>query len=426
MPIIGIERSAELPHIGDIRKGAPKGERRPGADLDYLRFVSPYRNVQDQFEQVYGREPRFVRFWLAYSDPEKAFEYWLEEYSASGLARRCDGDLCRLHRLESGQMSREPIPCEAPACGCKPVGRLNVIIRELGRLATVTIHTSSWHDIRHIQGVIDAVVLETNAWGGDLRRIPWMLTRVNKAIGTPAESDGEAYRVRRKKSLLHLEVDPAWVQLRLASYHERAMIEAERGTLMLPAAPADRDEEQDEEPVDEDSGEVLGFEGLPCRQCGHPTNNDSDVCDVCAARREDEPDEAVEYVTAEEYELIEVQAELVGLSTEGFHAWLRENDHLEDPSNVRSIDAELMSTVMQVLRVITAEEAAAINVQARYEAVFDRIRTELKAGQDNEQVVRSIFSEADRTLTKDRATMIRAAAESRRKQLAEQTITYNL
>ena len=159
MPIIGLtDRGPSFPQIGILRKGAPKAPNAPGKDLKYFRLDTKLPDVQAQFEAVYGKEPVSVRVFLPYQTPADNLDAWREEYSASSLLHRCDGETMNTWRTPDGKYSQERRPCPYMAGtkqrtkkepGCKPVGRLKVIVPELQRLAYLTVQTTSIHDITY-------------------------------------------------------------------------------------------------------------------------------------------------------------------------------------------------------------------------------------------------------------------------------------
>lgn len=236
MPIKGLtDRGAMFPQIGVLRKGAPKAENgnKPGADLQYLRFDADDQDAAAAFEAVYGKEPKSVRVFLPFQTTSENFEAWREEWSASSLKHRCDGEKCVRWLTPQGTYSPEPKPCPG---GCKQVGRLRVIVPELKRMAYVTVLTTSIHDILEI----NSNLLALEAARGDLRGIPLLVKRVPREISTPG-ADGK--RVRREKWLLSVEAQPQWVELQLNAAAQAAMGGA-AATLALPEWTGD-DEDDD-------------------------------------------------------------------------------------------------------------------------------------------------------------------------------------
>lgn len=240
MPIIGLtDRIASFPQIGVLRKGGEKkDERRPGPDLKHFRFNTEDNEAADTFRQVYGDEPRAIRVFVPFATVAENFEAWQEEWTAGSLKHRCDGQTCVrwLKPLSSGksEYSTEPKPCPG---GCKPTGRLKVIIPELKRLAYVTVLTTSIHDIMTIQSNLSALESARE----DLRGIPMLLRRSPREISTP---NGSGQRVRREKWLISIEAQPSWVELQLTA-QQRAALPTGSAQLSLPPAPTGDEDEDD-------------------------------------------------------------------------------------------------------------------------------------------------------------------------------------
>lgn len=215
-----------FPKIGTLRKGAPKpNDKQPGKDLTYFRFDTPDPEAQADFEAAYGKTPASVNVYLPYPTTDENFSVWQEEYRAGGLVHRCDGETMTVHLLPNGMYSTEPKPCPYHGkqtdrnTGCKPVGRLSVIVPELKRFAYVTVGTNSINDIMELTANLNAVV----AMRGSLQGVPMVLTRRPEKISTP---DGKGGRVRYEKWMLHIEPDPAWVRVQLDGMRINALLPA--------------------------------------------------------------------------------------------------------------------------------------------------------------------------------------------------------
>lgn len=262
MPIIGLtDRGASFPQIGILRKGAPKAPNAPGKDLKYFRLDTKLPDVQAQFEAVYGKEPVSVRVFLPYQTPAANLDAWREEYSASSLIHRCDGETMNTWRTPDGKYSQERKPCPymngtkqrtKKEPGCKPVARLKVIVPELQRLAYLVVQSTSIHDIIELTGNLDAAY----ALRQDLRGIPFILRRAPRMISMPKE-DGT--RVRVEKWLLSLEPAPDWVQLQITAMSYAALPVVE-GTYTALSAPSERLALASGSTVDLETGEVFDDE----------------------------------------------------------------------------------------------------------------------------------------------------------------------
>ena len=238
MPIKSLQanRPAQFPCIGKLRKGGAKrknnnGKEIMGLDLNYFRFTTDDADAATTFKNYYGPEPKSIDVFMPYSTTNENFGAWLEEYTAGGMTRRCDGEVQHFHRDADGKGNTTPIKCERLCerkCGCKQVGRLAVIIPQLARLAYVSVETHSLYDIMQLTENLQAA----EALRGDLRGIPFVLSRREREISTPGD-DGK--RARRTKSLLFIEPNPEWVARQLESMRLAALPIVDVPALQAPA-----------------------------------------------------------------------------------------------------------------------------------------------------------------------------------------------
>lgn len=247
MPIKRLQRqTANFPRIGKLRKGAEKpNDKQPGRDLDYFRFDSDDTEAMTRFEESYGKNPRQVNVYLPFDTVDENFQTWQEAYTAGAMQHRCDGETCVIWLKPDGTYSQEPKPCPG---GCKEVGRLNVIIPELARLAYVTAETHSINDILQLTDNLQAAL----ALRGSLTGIPFVLSRRPQEISTPGK-DGK--RARYTKWLLFLEPHPDWVRVQLATMRHNALTVAANG-LALP----EHRQLTDGRAVDIGTGEIIDVE----------------------------------------------------------------------------------------------------------------------------------------------------------------------
>ena len=236
MPIKGLtDQQAQFPRVGVLRKGAAKAGNAPGADLKYFRFTDADEKAAADFKAVYGDSPVAIRVLLPYRTPEENFHAWLEEYTASSLIRRCDGETQVLTRVGT-RYDQTPHPClraQGKRCNCKQSGRLFVIVPELKRAGYVVALTTSKHDIKNLSAQLAAAA----AIVGDLSfRVPFILSRKPVKISTP---NGDKL-ARREKWLLSIEIDPSFVQAKLTAMQRDALLQ-----LNAPVAPL-LDEPDDE------------------------------------------------------------------------------------------------------------------------------------------------------------------------------------
>ena len=233
------DRPATFPQIGILRKGAIKPEKGPGKDLNYFRFDSDDDAAVKVFTERYGEEPRQIFAYVPYQTTAENFEAWKEDWVASSLKHRCDGETMVRWLTPQGTYSTEPRPCTG---GCKQVGRLKIIVPELRRLAFVTVLTTSIHDIIEINSNLQAL----EAARGDLRGIPLIIRRAPREISTPGP-DGK--RVRREKWLITVEAQPQWVEQQLqvaAAAAMPALGPAQSPALALPAWDGDDDDDAEQ------------------------------------------------------------------------------------------------------------------------------------------------------------------------------------
>jgi len=245
MTIKGLtDREAEFPRIGELRKGAARSKedlakKRPGKDLGpFFRFTSQDDAVARRFAEVYGDRPDDLLVYLPGQTAGENFDAWKEHWVAGGLVHRCDGETCTVWRDDDGQYQHTPKPCPGD---CKEAGRFRVILPELKRLAYVTVLTSSKHDILNLASQLQAF----QGLRGDLRGIPFRLSRIKRMVSTPAPGNK---RVRREKWLVAIEPAQGWVHLQ---------IEASR-VAALPQLEGPR-----ESIIDSETGEIIEAEAEP-------------------------------------------------------------------------------------------------------------------------------------------------------------------
>lgn len=216
MGIVGLTTNGgAFPRIGELRKGGEKVDpKRPGPDLTYFRFTSQNDAVVKKFAAVYPGQPQSVNVFFPYATTDENFEAWQEEWGAGSLKHRCDGEYVVMIQRNGEYVQPAPKTVKCPG-NCKQVGRLKVIIPELGRLAYVVALTTSIWDITEVHSNLTAY----EALRGDLRGIPFILSRVPRMISTPTK-DG---RVRREKWLWHIEAAPEWVQAQLSVMQRQAL-----------------------------------------------------------------------------------------------------------------------------------------------------------------------------------------------------------
>jgi hypothetical protein len=252
VPIIGLtDRGPAFPKIGVLRKGGAKvSDRQPGQDLkDHFRLETNDGEIVRAFARAYGEKPNHIRVMLPYATVAENFDTWQEAWTAGALQHRCDGQTCVRHLQKDGTYSSKPVSCPG---GCKPAGRLTVWIPDLGRAGVVIVPTTSIHDIAELQSNLEAA----EALRGDLRGIPFVLSRRPRKISTPG-TDGK--RRRMEKWLLSIEPAPDWVRLQLAATARAALPNIEIKALPAPAVDEDTGEIFDDDDQEEDCEAERGY-----------------------------------------------------------------------------------------------------------------------------------------------------------------------
>jgi len=240
MPIKGLtDRGLALPEIGQIRKGAKKdpSANRPGADLTYFRveFAEGEEKAAAQFAQVYGQKPNAIRVILPFNEIERMWDAWKEAYTAGRMVARSDGEYVSYMLDNKGEIvvhnwldkngNKMPHPQDNVAgydyknnpVKFKNTGRLKVIVPDLSRAAYLTVMTTSTHDIGNISDQLGAFK-ELNH--GQLAGIPFILRRRAKLVSMP-KPDGT--RVRVRKFLISIEVDPEWAKAKFGELNALAL-----------------------------------------------------------------------------------------------------------------------------------------------------------------------------------------------------------
>jgi len=237
MPIKGLtDRHATFPEIGAIRKGDRGGKNGAPRDLQWFRVEVDEREKEAAIllMKLYGEKPTELNVLFPFDDVDRNFESWYEAYTAGALIYRSDGERV-LYWLDHATGTRkvvggEPFTPHAEnplgfyvdgkgqkqPIKYKPVGRMKVMLPELGRLCYLTVHTTSLHDVINLTAQLRAL----HAIHGRLAGVPLKLRRRPVKISMPGD-DGK--RVRRIKWLLSIEADPEWVQRKLAEMKRLAL-----------------------------------------------------------------------------------------------------------------------------------------------------------------------------------------------------------
>lgn len=243
------DRGMSFPEIGFIRKGK-MGDNRP-IDLQYFRVEIAEPESQEKFLALYGQEPTEIRIMFPFNEIEKNWDAWLEAYTAGRMVARSDGEKM-LFWVDTGtgevivQQAKDKSGMEVPTPAnwvvgnyknkngatipikLGPVGRMKVIIPELERMAYLTVHTTSYHDIASLSSQLEGFKTVNR---GRLAGIPLILRRRPRMISTPDLKE-KGKRVRREKWLLSIEADPEWVKKQLVYMSKSALPKPEEIALL--------------------------------------------------------------------------------------------------------------------------------------------------------------------------------------------------
>lgn len=235
MPIKGLtDRGASFALIGKIRKGKVETRKKQNGqeytvpvDLKYFRIEMATDALQAQVNELYGPEPTELNVLLPFNEIERNWITYLEAYKTGRMVARSDGEHVLFYKNANGQVTvsggkgldGEPVyhpeddiaytTAKGEPVKYKPVGRLNVVLMGLGRLAYCQVLTGSYYDVARISSQLEGIALIN---GGVLAGVPMILARRPAQISV-TKDDGSSMYV--EKWLLSLEAHPAWVAERL-------------------------------------------------------------------------------------------------------------------------------------------------------------------------------------------------------------------
>ena len=254
MPINGLTNVEPtrlgIVRLGSIFKGDPQQIRQSsrdpskqvkiaGRDTDHFRVRFAREDIkqpttedklylqmyQEIWSELYcdsdGNPPkRFVDVKLISADVQGAFNTWNEEWTDSGLVRRCDGVAQqRWWNDVTLRYDTRPIPCvnnpDKP-CLCKPVGRLPIILTNFSsRIGVIGYFMLTTHSVNDIAELY-AALTKYHIWsGGNLTMPLFVLDRVPVEKTYTDEKDK-----KRKTRTLHqltLYAGADFVQQKLAA-----------------------------------------------------------------------------------------------------------------------------------------------------------------------------------------------------------------
>ena len=326
MPIYNLnKRNQMVGKAGNIRKGIKepvidkktgkpkindKGEivTRP-MEVDYFVFKPDEADheLTKQVDELYGKTKKFVAF-LATSDKGRAWDYWFEAYNFSQLIARSDGNIVTFlfdtatqqKIIDNGRIVEVPTK-ETPVTELlsgmgvggvlgyydgmvvartqagDPVcfdakGRLNIILRDLGRQLTWTVHTGGLYgDVPHITEMVDIIEDLSRAMNIPAPMVPFSLTRYEVSRKYTG-SDGKKHR--RAGWDIRMEVLPEFFTGVLEVYQKTPIALAATNPQPIRPESSDYVETESEwdggldepgaigpEPDDEIIGELVSIEG---------------------------------------------------------------------------------------------------------------------------------------------------------------------
>jgi hypothetical protein len=120
-------------------------------------------------------------------------------------------------------------------------------------MGTVTVLTTSEHDIPNLNNRLYATYEEAVKHGGNLRGIPFQLMRVKRTIQARYQNkEGKYVKTPQEKSLLEIMPSPKWARIAIEASRRQAMLQ-QSPPLML-----SQDEEDDDSiPVEQVVGEIV-------------------------------------------------------------------------------------------------------------------------------------------------------------------------
>lgn len=230
MPIVNltdkVDLSQGLPLLARLYKGgeqqdkvSAKGKKYKvfGEDLDHFRvvFEPQFEYLQPLWEGMYGPKPAyFESVLLCAPTVNTAFATWKEEWTATTMLHRCDGEKQETHYDKLiGKYSHSYKACAAEAehpCSCVNIGRLNIMIMDFldasNILGTFLVTTHSINDILTVYRRLAA----TESLFGTLSNVPFVFGRADKEIRAPkTDKDGNPDgRRTTTKSLFWIHVHP--------------------------------------------------------------------------------------------------------------------------------------------------------------------------------------------------------------------------
>jgi len=269
-----------FPVVANIRKGAPKGERRPGKDLEQrfrVVFEPGMEAYQKRFLELYGSlTPTTINAMLPFNDLSACYEISNEAYKAGMLVFKAVNGQVLVHRNpENGDYlvrdgaaqgqgvstTYDPYAFRAltytshdgrqVTLPIKTQTRVKLFIPEMEDFVWFLLKSTSYYDSLNIQNNIAAVQMVADAATGG--RVAGVRINVFRAQQSILWNSPEGPR-RIDKWLLNIKIDPSWVK-QMAIRMSEATLGAGTQVQAQIAAPdyaPDPDQDQDQDFDDED------------------------------------------------------------------------------------------------------------------------------------------------------------------------------
>ena len=251
--------------LGQIRKGAPRGQNAPGKDLDHFRVTflkgRNSEELEKRFREVYGNKPTSINIRFADHTVDSVWDANYECYKQGGLVAKAgstqeglywifyrhpetmetlisDG---RARNQEGIDLQGQAIDLTTPIYKNKngnpffmePVGRLKVVIPELADLAVgyFEFRPESPRDIRNVSAELGVYESVAKQYGKTIAGIPFVLLRREEEV--TKRIDGKL--VAGTSWVVHLDVKGEWGARALNVIERLALPEIVEGEEILPA-----------------------------------------------------------------------------------------------------------------------------------------------------------------------------------------------
>lgn len=295
-PIVGLtDTPKSFIKLGQIRKGAPKGQNAPGKDLDYFRVTLLKGKKADELAEellrVYGNKPAEINVRFADPDPASVWDANYECYKQGGLIAKAGSRMRedkielfwiffrnpktsetiisdgRARNAEGAELLSKVIDLNQPVYQnekgdpfyLEPVGRLKVVIPELAHIAVgyFEFRPESPKDIRNISAELSSFDGIAKQYGKTITGIPFRLERREEDV--TKRINGKL--VAGKSSVVHLSVSGEWGARAMDILEHLALPEIVEGeAVAAPQLPSGTEGDTEEYVNQEDVEEELAIE----------------------------------------------------------------------------------------------------------------------------------------------------------------------